>query len=511
MPEFKTIGKYEVLDIIGEGGFGVVYKARDPVMERHIAIKVCLTEDDQIRKRFLREAKIAGGLDHPNIVIAYDFGTEENRPYLVQELLSGEDLRITIDRKVPIVPEVKIDYLVQIAKALQYAHAQGVLHRDIKPANVRVLDDGRVKLMDFGMAKITKESGTRLTQDGSVMGTAGYFAPEQLKALDLDQRVDIFSFGVVAYELLTFNKAFPGDSFMVVFRQVLHDQPVAIASIWPECPTDLADLVGKCLQKEPDARFESFDEILPILFSLLSGANFDRRAHRRESTASPELAATVLKPVEEIASPGVVGPTIVASPKKEIQNLDLETVVEAEGESGASSETEPLQSQIEGESDSTEVDSLAASSTRPRKLTWLMVSPFLLLVAAVAIWLLFAPSKKSSQSTTGLESAISDSSETTPPAPSAPLFAVFVDATPWGEISQIVNASGEGIAIPDSPYTPSALWLPAGSYVVTVTNPYSGDSATCQVQVPEDASQPCKITFAPLDAIQYFKQTGWWE
>ena len=197
-------------------------------MERLVAIKVCSTEDEQIRKRFLREAKIAGGLDHPNIVIAFDFGTEQDLPYLVQELLTGEDLRAIIDRQEPLGPDIKLRYLVQIAKGLQHAHAQGVWHRDIKPANVRILDDGRAKLMDFGMAKITNESGTRLTADGSVMGTAGYFAPEQLKALELDQRVDIFSYGVLAYELLTYRKVFPGETFMVVFRQVLHDEPEAI-------------------------------------------------------------------------------------------------------------------------------------------------------------------------------------------------------------------------------------------------------------------------------------------
>ena len=498
MPELESIGKYEVLDIIGEGGFGVVYKARDPLMERLVAIKVCSSDDEQIGKRFLREAKIAGSLDHPNIVIAYDFGTEKNLPYLVQELLSGEDLLTAIDRKDPIAPRVKLDYLVQVAKALQYAHGHGILHRDIKPANVRVLDDDRVKLMDFGMAKINEESGTRLTQDGSVMGTAGYFAPEQLKALELDQRVDIFSFGVVAYELLTFNRAFPGDSFMVVFRQVLHEEPESIATFWPDCPKGLVDLVERCLRKEPEDRFGSLDEILPILFSILRSGDFDRRAHRREWTPSPDLASTVLKPVDEIASVEAASPPTVAVPKKEIRKPDLETVAEAE----------PPQSQLEDESDSTEMDSIAESSPGPKKLTWIVGGLSLLLVAVLAIWFLSGPSNDTSTSETGLESGAADSS---PSDPSSPLFAVHVDANPWGEISQIVSDTGKEVAIPETRYTPSTLRLPAGSYVVTVASPHSGDSATCQVQVPDGADQPCTITFVPLDAIEYFKQTGWWE
>ena len=128
------------------------------------------------------------------------------------------------------------------------------------------------------MAKITNETGTRLTADGSVMGTAGYFAPEQLKALELDQRVDIFSFGVLAYELLTYRKVFPVDTFMVVFRQVLHDEPEPVVSVWPECPAELAALVEKCLCKEPENRFSSFGEILPILYALLGSTSFDRRS-----------------------------------------------------------------------------------------------------------------------------------------------------------------------------------------------------------------------------------------
>lgn len=501
MPELESIGKYEVLDIIGQGGFGVVYKARDPLMERLVAIKICSTEDDQVRRRFLREAKIAGSLDHPNIVIAYDFGTEKDLPYLVQELLSGEDLLTAINRKDPIPPRVKLDYLVQVAKALQYAHGHGVLHRDIKPANVRVLDDSRVKLMDFGMAKIDKESGTRLTQDGSVMGTAGYFAPEQLKALDLDQRVDIFSFGVVAYELLTFNRAFPGDSFMVVFRQVLHNEPEPIVSFWPECPNELVDLVERCLKKEPEDRFGSFDEILPILFSMLSGERFDRRAHRRKSTPSPELESTVLKPLDEIASPPPVDPTLVVVPEKETQIPELETPVKADSP----------QPQVESDSGPTDVAAIAESTTRPTKMMWIMGGVFLLLVAVLAIWFLSGSSNETSASETGMESKAVDSSANTPSDPSLPLFAVHVDANPWGEISRIVSDSGKEVAIPETRFTPSTLQLPAGSYAVTVTSRHSGDSATCQVQLPGDADQACAITFVPLNAIEYFKQTGWWE
>jgi serine/threonine-protein kinase len=525
MPDFETIGKYEVLELIGEGGFGVVYKARDPLMERLVAIKVCSTEDEQIRKRFLREAKIAGGLDHPNIVIAFDFGTEQDLPYLVQELLTGEDLRAIIDRQEPLGPDIKLRYLVQIAKGLQHAHAQGVWHRDIKPANVRILDDGRAKLMDFGMAKITNESGTRLTADGSVMGTAGYFAPEQLKALELDQRVDIFSYGVLAYELLTYRKVFPGETFMVVFRQVLHDEPEAIRSVWPDCPEELAEMVEKSLAKEPDDRFSSFDDILPILYSILSSASFDRRSENRGTDEPQEPSATVLKPLSAIASPTVVGPKPslpVAKPEEEAPASPPPPAYQPEPEEPVAI-PDPQIPRVEPEAEE------AAPAPRPHKPkpegsssraiprvslgrnTWIIAGVAVALVVVLGWWLMGRSSDVPAPPADTVDPVSEPNSGPVAAGPSIPTFAVFVDASPWGEILQIADDTGQDLPIPEPRSTPIVLELPEGSFVISVADPRSDESSSCEVSASELASEPCRIVFPPIAPLDYFKEAGWWE
>ncbi|MEM7584482.1 MAG: serine/threonine-protein kinase [Acidobacteriota bacterium] len=198
----ESIGKYKIEKKIGSGGFGEVFKGYDPFIKRHVAVKTCISSDEEIRNRFFQEAEIAGNLQHRNITTVYDFGIHEGLPYLIQEYLSGEDLDSKIKRRDFLPYPEKLYYLLQIARGLAKAHAKGVIHRDIKPANIRVLEDGTVKIMDFGIAKLAQqESG--LTQTGMTLGTAAYLAPEQIRGEAVDTATDIFSFGVLAYELLT--------------------------------------------------------------------------------------------------------------------------------------------------------------------------------------------------------------------------------------------------------------------------------------------------------------------
>jgi len=165
------IGKYEVVRKIGQGGFGVVYEGRDPLIKRRVAIKTCSAEDEEIRRRFFREAEIAGNLQHRHVVTVFDLGVQEGVPYLVQEYLPGEDLAHKIKRKDVLDEYTKLSYLAQVAEGLEYAHRQGVVHRDIKPANIRILDDDSVKIMDFGIAKLASAE-TQLTHTGMEIGRA---------------------------------------------------------------------------------------------------------------------------------------------------------------------------------------------------------------------------------------------------------------------------------------------------------------------------------------------------
>ena len=250
----ETIGKYRIEEKIGSGGFGEVFRGYDPLIKRPVAIKICGSDDQEIAKRFSREAEIGGNLHHRNITTVYDFGVHDERPYLVQEYLTGEDLDVKIKRRDYLPYSEKLLYLLQIARGLAYAHAHGVIHRDVKPANVRILEDGTAKLLDFGIAKLAQhESG--LTQTGMTLGTAAYLAPEQVRGEAVDLRTDIFSFGVLAYELITYERPFVGEQISTVIYNLLHREPEPLTAHWPGAPPGLVSLVDRCMRKDAGQRF----------------------------------------------------------------------------------------------------------------------------------------------------------------------------------------------------------------------------------------------------------------
>ena len=199
----KKLGKYEVLEVVGRGGMGVVYKAVDPEIGRLVGIKMmtsAVINDPVLLKRFYREAQSAGKLRHPNIVTIYDLGVQEATPYLVMEFLEGESLDVALRSGRTLTLEEKLNIVIQVCSALAYAHEQGIVHRDIKPGNVMLLKDGTVKLVDFGIARIGAEYVTRT---GQLMGSIQYMSPEQVHGAHVDLRTDIFSTGVLLYQMLT--------------------------------------------------------------------------------------------------------------------------------------------------------------------------------------------------------------------------------------------------------------------------------------------------------------------
>ncbi len=263
----ENIGKYKIEKKIGSGGFGEVFKGYDPFIKRHVAVKTCSSQDEEIRNRFFQEAEIAGNLQHRNITTVYDFGIHNGLPYLIQEYLSGEDLDTKIKRHDFLPYPEKLYYLLQIARGLAQAHTKGVIHRDIKPANIRVLEDGMVKIMDFGIAKLAQqESG--LTQTGMTLGTAAYLAPEQIRGEDVDHRTDIFSFGVLAYELLASERPFQGQQISSVIYQVLHHEPTPLINLAPNTPAGLVAIVERCLCKDSTERFANGSALVKELESL---------------------------------------------------------------------------------------------------------------------------------------------------------------------------------------------------------------------------------------------------
>ena len=227
MPE--KIGKYQVIERIGRGGMGMIFKAHDPVLDRAVALKVISTEievTDELRARFFREAQACARLSHPNIVTVYDMGEDDGRFFIVMEFLEGEELRRIIAQKKPLTLEDKLTVMLQVCDGLHYAHQKGVVHRDIKPGNIFLLRNGQAKILDFGIAQIaTTEAG--LTRTGLIMGTLRYISPEQVRGR-ADHRSDIFSVGAVFYELLSFRPAFAGEDPMQLLEQLRANDPPSL-------------------------------------------------------------------------------------------------------------------------------------------------------------------------------------------------------------------------------------------------------------------------------------------
>ena len=271
----KTIGKYEIAEQIGVGGFGAVFRGRDPFIKRTVAIKTCQLNDEEIKNRFFREAELAGNLHHRNITTIYDFGVEDGTPYIVQEFLTGDDLDKIVKRGEPLTVARKVEILMAIAEGLGYAHKQHIIHRDIKPSNIRILDDGAVKIMDFGIAK-SLLSESSLTQTGITLGTSAYLAPEQIRGEQLDQRTDVFALGVLAYELLTGRKPFRGEHLSTVLYKILNETPEAIPAIAPDVPVSLANVVALAMEKNIEARYPSMEALkndLSAVYRQIAGAS----------------------------------------------------------------------------------------------------------------------------------------------------------------------------------------------------------------------------------------------
>ena len=264
----SVVGRYRIDGLIGAGGMGQVYRARDPQIQRDVAIKVLPADyaaDVERLRRFELEAHASGALNHPNVLTLYDVGAADGRPYLVMELLDGETLRDCLGRGA--VPAARAcEIAAEIARGLGAAHARAIVHRDLKPENVMITRDGRVKILDFGIAKLrARDPGLHQsaqppppgTAADTMLGTAGYMAPEQIRGEPADERADLFALGAILFELLTGRRAFDRDSRVETLNAVLHDDVPAPGDVAPHVPAALDRIVRRCLEKDPDARFQS--------------------------------------------------------------------------------------------------------------------------------------------------------------------------------------------------------------------------------------------------------------
>ena len=272
------LGPYEIQSPIGAGGMGEVYRARDPRLGRDVAVKVLpvsFAADTERLRRFEQEARAVAALNHPNILAIYDIGTREGAPFIVSELLEGESLRKRLSGAALPVRKA-IEYAVQIAQGLAAAHETGIVHRDLKPENVFVTRDGRVKILDFGLAKLMQpehegaETISHQTEAGVVLGTVGYMSPEQVRGKPADQRSDLFSFGAILYEMLSGRRAFHGETAADSMSAILREEPPDLTETNRGIAPGLEHIVQHCLEKNPEERFQSAHDIAFDL-QLLSG------------------------------------------------------------------------------------------------------------------------------------------------------------------------------------------------------------------------------------------------
>src|SRR6201997_434557 len=244
---------------------GIVFKARDPLIGRAVAVKTItsgVAESVDLMERFYREARAAGGLQHPNIVTIYEMAESGGSPFIAMEYLEGESLEKLVARKAVLPLGTKVGYVIQTCRALDFAHRRGVIHRDIKPANIVVTGDGVVKVVDFGIARI---ADTSKTQTGAMLGTLAYMPPEQLRGQHANAQGDIWALGVVLYELLAYQRPFTGENHAAVLLSILQNEPAAIRQVLPECPAALESIVSRALRKDHSERYSTMAALLKDL------------------------------------------------------------------------------------------------------------------------------------------------------------------------------------------------------------------------------------------------------
>ena len=493
-PPLPRLGKYELLGELGRGGMGVVYRVYDHVLEREVALKTMVAPDADKNQtvRFLREAKTAGGMHHPNIVTIYELGQESGTYFIAMELLEGRNLRtvLTAAQLPPIAR--RLDIVARVCDGLDYAHRAGIVHRDIKPANIFLMTSGVVKILDFGIAKISSSDHTKT---GLVLGTIDYMSPEQVRAKkNLDGRSDIFSAGVILYELLFRRPPFSADDLGAALHRILHDQPPAYTLFEQVLTPGLAEVLRRSLDKRCEARFSRAAEMAEAL---------DRAAEGLHGRAGTEL----LERIEEIIAAGMLERTEPATgPEAPIDEVTSDLNV------------------LDGKST---VTVLGPTPVRPKKKGLIAAAAILGAVAAVTLPFLFRgndarevpqaavrtpaiaePVLQPQEPLPEPPAAVADAEPAKPePAivesrPTAPLPVghLSLRIMPWATIEWIENLDS-GERTPSGVTTPVRLALPAGRYRLRAASPYVDQPMEMDVVVRGDETTILRRTLAGFDPV----------
>jgi serine/threonine-protein kinase len=300
----ERIGPFRLLGLLGQGGMGVVYRAEDETQHCQVALKLLAPshagDDENRRRRLLREARAVAALNHPNLVVLHDVGEADGRVYIAMELVQGQNLAVFCGKGQVPIPEA-LTIMEQILRGLECAHNAGFVHRDIKPDNIMITDNGFVKVIDFGLAKRHEQSLpddelerakviTSLTERGSVLGTPSYMSPEQARGVAVDARADLFSCGVVLHEMLAGQRPFVGNTPADVISAILRDEPLPISTLHPDAPLELSQIVTKCLEKLPEKRYQTAIELADDIARCLR----QWRLHKNEYSPTLHMPNTLV-------------------------------------------------------------------------------------------------------------------------------------------------------------------------------------------------------------------------
>ena len=510
MNQAERIGRFEVQERLRSNAFAIIYRGRDPFDGRRVQIKFCVATDEGIRRRFLEAAEQASSLRHANIATVYEFGSGDSKPYLVQEAFSEATLGDLLARREPTEDVLKLYYLMQIARGLEYAHGRGVLHRELRPATVMVDRSGEVKLADFGTARLAS-AFAQLGNGAHRWPAVGWLLPELLLGLELDVRSDVYGFGALAYELLAGRPPHLAESLAGLIPQILETDPHPVAIHWPECPPALDRLILRCLSRDPGRRFASMEEVI---------REFDQVV---PVPAAPEIIE------QETTMVIAEVPSVPAGETNVLETAELLGGAEEPMAEDVGAETSPgidlpagrLSWQQRGSEAGVRLRRLAenlarqlaararqswsASRRRPWSSKTLMATSALLLVSTVLGWTLLREGEDPG-------SPLPIAAPELPGAPAAEMTgSLVVDARPWGKIERVLTGDGDEIGMPETRYTPLRFELAPGLYRVEVTRPGVSGSESCEVTVVSAATARCDLQLAVVETRDFFRQTEWWQ
>lgn len=482
----EKIGKYTILQKIGRGGMGYVYRAHDPILRRDVALKTMLrhvSEDPELRDRFIREAQSAGGLRHPNIVTIYDLGEDaQGCPFIAMEFLQGTDLEQVIKNKTDLSLSRKLEIVIQMCKGLGFAHANGIVHRDIKAANIRLLDNGLVKIMDFGIAKM---ASSHFTRTGMIMGTPHYMAPEQIRGEKVDGRADIFSVGVVLYELLTYRKPFPGDNPTTVLFKIIHDPPEPLIDTSFHPPNGLEDVVTKALAKKPTDRYETCEEMAEDLEYVRSNLT-EQRAAVTEVGGGEMAPQTAQGPAPSVSpGGGARKATDTAARKTEFllpsQQKRAQAALTGEQtviQEGVTSFEPPTQKTVHlapgerpGGGHTPDLPPVSATPARDQQTPfWWIVGSSGILGIALLILVFLGAFRNTKPNPAQPEVQVNQPPKVVVQQATLERKGwIMLNPHPWAEITNIQDANGQAVPVAIKT-TPCRLQLPEGNYRITLAN-----------------------------------------